>query len=183
MRNRAVASRYARALLESAEQAGVLGAVAESFDDVMKIVDDKPELLRFLSGPHVAEDKKLDLLRTVFGDRIEKTLSLFFRLLVEKQRMDSLVEIHVEFQEQVEIRQGLLRALVTTAVPLPEDLEIQLKEKLSALTGKQIVLRKNVDPAVQGGACVTMGDQVIDGTIRTNLTRLRAQLSQADVRV
>ena len=183
MRNRAVASRYARALLDSATKAGTLNEVAEAFDSVMLVVDQKPELLRFLSGPHVAENKKKDLLDTVFGGRIEKTLTYFFRLMVEKQRMDSLREIHAEFQELVEIQQGFVRAVVTTAITLPSDLETELKSKLSAMTGKQIVLRKEVDPVVQGGVCVTMGDQVIDGTIRTNLTRLRAQLSKADVRV
>ena len=182
MRNRTVATRYARALLDAAETADVLDGVAESFASVMELVDRKPELLRFLSGPHVSEEKKRDLLDTVFGDRIEATLSHFFRLVVEKQRMESLHEIYAEFQQQVEVRKGLRRALVTTAVPLPEDLESELATRLSALTGAKVVLRKKVDPGVVGGVCVRMGDEVIDGTLRTNLARLRARLSQADVR-
>lgn len=183
MRNRPVATRYAHALLNSADKAGLLGEVAESFDAVMAVIGEKPGLLNFLAAPHISEDKKLGLLDKVFADRIETTLSHFFRLLVEKHRMDSLGDIHEEFQRQVEVHQGFARAVVTTAVPLSDDLEKALMEKLSVMTGRKIVLRKDVDPAVLGGACVSMGDQVIDGTLRTNLTRLRAQLTQTDVRV
>ena len=62
------------------------------------------------------------------------------------------------------------------------DLEEALGAKLKTLTGCEMILDKKVDPAVIGGVKVTIGDRVIDGTLRTELKRLRRSLSQADVR-
>jgi F-type H+-transporting ATPase subunit delta len=182
MRNRAVATRYAQALVATAKKMGVLDDVAESFDGVMAVFADSANVLRFLAGPHIDETKKKDVINNVFGSKVEPVLLHFFMILVEKQRMENVVEIHGEFTRLMESERGMTRAHVTTAVPLTDDLEQALAAKLGQVTGGTIVLEKEVDPSVLGGVCVTMGDRVIDGTIRTNLERLRTQLSQADVR-
>lgn len=182
MRNRAVASRYAQALLSAAGKAGVLDGTAESFAGVMQVLDAHPDLERLLTGPQVDEARKKDLLGKAFGGRVEPVLTHFLDLLVEKQRLDALREIQDEFARLVEVEHGFVRATVTTAVPLPQDLEQDLAAQLGKLTGRKVKLEKTLDPAVLGGVCVTMGDRVIDGTIRTNLDRLRAQLGRADVR-
>lgn len=182
MRNRAVATRYAKALANTAKKGGVLDGVVESFAGVMSVMDDNANVLKLLAGPHIDETKKKDFIATVFAGKVEPVLEHFLVMLVEKQRMENIVEIHDEFVRLVEVDRGLTRARVTTAVPLADDLEQALAAKLGEVTGNTIVLEKEVDPSVLGGVRVTMGDRVIDGTIRTNLERLRKQFSQADVR-
>lgn len=182
MRNRAVALRYAQALVNAAKKADVLDGTAESFAGVIQVLDAQPQLEKLLTGPQVDEAKKKDLLTKLFDGRIEPVLSHFLDLLVEKQRTESVREIQDEFAQLVEVEHGFVRAEVTTAVPLPQDLEQDLAAQLGKLTGRKVKLQKTLDPAVLGGVCVTMGDRVIDGTIRTNLERLRSQLGQADVR-
>ena len=86
------------------------------------------------------------------------------------------------FAELVGADQGLVRARVVTAVALPADLETALRDKLARVTGKTVILDKKVDPAVIGGVCVTLGDRILDGTVRTNLDRLRKTLGTAQVR-
>jgi len=182
MRNRAVAARYAQALVATARKGGTLDGVSESFVGVMGILDAHPDLEFLLKGPQVDEAKKKNLISTLFTERIEPVLVHFLDLLVEKQRMVFVREIQDEFARLVEIEHGFTRATATTAVPLSSDLESDLEAGLARMTGRKIKLETTVDPTVLGGVCVTMGDRVIDGTIRTNLERLRAQLSQADVR-
>jgi len=182
MRNRGVASRYAQALLDTSRKVGVLDGVAESYAAVVALYAERPDLGTFLEGPQVADQEKEQLLDAVLGGKIEPVLLNFFHLLLKKGRIEHLVDIQTAFQELVEIDQGYVRARVITAVPLPEDLERDLTDKLASLTGKRITLLKRVDPTVVGGVRVCMGDQVIDGTIQTNLDKMRAQLSAADVR-
>ena len=69
-----------------------------------------------------------------------------------------------------------------TAIPLPDDLAAALSTKLAGFTGKTIVLEKKTDSAVIGGVCVTMGDKILDGTVRTNLDLLSKTLGEAQVR-
>ena len=77
---------------------------------------------------------------------------------------------------------GVIRAQVVTAIPLPDDLAAALAGRLAAFTGKKIVLEKKTDPAVIGGVCVTLGDKILDGTVRTNLDELGKTLGEAQVR-
>lgn len=182
MRDRKVATRYAGALLASAREAGVLEAVAESYAAVMDVVAGNRQLTTFMDSPQVATREKKELLKSVFGQKIEPVLLNFFYLLIDKNRIDSFRDIGEEFAAQVEDEMGVMRARVVTAVALDDELSGKLEAKLAGLTGKQIILEKKVDPAVIGGVCVTMKDKILDGTVRTNLDLLRKKLEKAPVR-
>lgn len=182
MRDRKVASRYAGALMTSALAEGSLVEVAESYAALISVAKDSLELRTFMDSPQVADQEKKDLLKGVFGEKIEKILLHFLYLLIDKNRIENFADIGEEFAEMVEKHEGVVRAQVTTAITLPEDLAASLIEKLSALTGARVILETKIDPAVIGGVCVTLGDKILDGTVRTNLDDLRNTLEKTQVR-
>ena len=182
MRDRKVATRYAGALLASAKQAGVLDGVAESYAALLDMHISQSDLRVFLDSPQVRTEEKKELLANVFGGRIEPLLLNFVYLLLDKNRIENFRDIGEEFAHLVEQERGVMRARVTTAVALPADLEEQLQAKLSALTGRTMILDKRIDPAVIGGVKVVMEDKILDGTVRTNLDALRRTLEKAPVR-
>ena len=182
MRDRKVATRYAEALLISARAEGVLTEVAESFAAVMDITRDNENLFIFMDSPQVRTEEKKELLQAVFGDRIEKVLLNFFFLLIDRNRIENTRDIGEVFADLVEEEMGIIRAQVVTAIALPGDLAAGLESKLAAFTGAKIILEKKTDPAVIGGVCVTMGDKVLDGTVRTNLDLLSNTLGDTQVR-
>jgi len=182
MRDRKVATRYAEALLDTARDQGVLDSVAESFAAVMDAVKDNVDLRIFMDSPQVRTEEKKELLETVFGGKIERVLLNFFLLLIDKNRIQNTRDIGEVFAELVETEQGFVRARVVTAIDLPDDLAAALKGNLAAHTGKKIILEKKIDPAVIGGVCVTLGDKILDGTVRTNLDLLRKTMGQAQIR-
>jgi F-type H+-transporting ATPase subunit delta len=182
MRDRKVALRYAEALLRTAKPAGTLIACAESYAGVLEVMAASRELVIFLDSPQVREQEKKEVLKKVFGPHLEPVLLDFFNLLLDRNRIELLRDIGTVFAELVEADQGLVRVGVVTAIALPADLETKLRDKLAHVTGKSVILDKKVDPAVIGGVRVTLGDRVIDGTVRTNLDRLRKTLATAQVR-
>ena len=182
MRDRKVAIRYAEALLLATREAGLVAGCAESYAGLLDAVAGNRDLATFLHSPQVATQEKKDLLKKLFGTRIEPLLLDFFYLLLDRNRLDSVRDIGEVFAELVEADQGITRAGVVTAVVMPDDLEARLRVKLESLTGKSVILEKKVDPAVIGGVCVTLGDRILDGTVRTNLDRLRKTLGNAQVR-
>ncbi|MBK7190609.1 MAG: ATP synthase F1 subunit delta [bacterium] len=182
MRDRKVAGRYAEALLRTAKPAGTLVACAESYAGVLEVMAASRELVIFLDSPQVREQEKKEVLKKVFGPHLEPVLLDFFNLLLDRNRIELLRDIGTVFAELVEADQGLVRVGVVTAIALPADLETKLRDKLAHVTGKSVILDKKVDPAVIGGVRVTLGDRVIDGTVRTNLDRLRKTLATAQVR-
>lgn len=182
MRDRNVAVRYAQALLNVAVERGKVDGITESFDSVVEAVTGHRELLIFMQSPQVRTQEKKELLETVFTDRIEPALLHFLELLLDKGRIMHLGDIHEEYNTLVETLRGMQRVRVVTAVPLDGDLAQKLADKLSALTGKTIILDKKVDPSVIGGVCVTMGGKIIDGTIATGLGRIGHALEQSPLR-
>lgn len=182
MRDRKVAARYAGALMISALAEGNLTAVAESYAAVLATSEGNQNLRIFMDSPQVDNQEKKDLLKAVFGGKIEDVLLHFFYLLIDKNRIENAADIGEEFAAMVEQHEGVVRAQVVTAVALPDDLAESLSRKLSALTGARIILETKTDPAVLGGVCVTMGDQILDGTVRNNLELLRKKLEKAPVR-
>ena len=116
-------------------------------------------------------------------DKGELALQIGDRAVAAIQdRLDALGDIAEVFAELVEADAGIVRAQVVTAIALPEDLEARLRKTLAGVTCKSVLLEKKIDPAVIGGVCVTLGDRIIDGTVRTNLDRLRKTLATAQVR-
>jgi F-type H+-transporting ATPase subunit delta len=183
MRDRKVASRYARALLIAAREAGQVEEIAESYESLRATLRGNVDLATFLESPQVADREKHDLLRALLTGRVEPLLVNFVQLLLDKGRIFSFGDICEEYQLLVETEQGYKRAVVTTAVKLPDDLEQRLVDKLASLTGSKIILEKKVDPRVIGGARVILGDRVVDGTVHTNLERVRKQLGEAPLRL
>ena len=182
MRDRKVASRYAGALMASAVAEGNLVDVAESYAAVLASVKDNKDLQTFMDSPQVADQEKKDLLKNVFGDKIENLLLHFFFLLIDKNRIENTRDIGEEFAALVEKHEGVVRAIVTTAVTMPADLSASLSEKLSSFTGTRVILENKIDPAVIGGVCVTMDGKILDGTVRSNLDQLRNKLEKTSVR-
>ncbi len=182
MRDRKVATRYAQALLDAAKRESVLGSVAESYAAVAAAFKGRSDLGIFMESPQVATQEKHKLIDDVLTDRVESIFLRFLHLLIDKNRIEYFRDIGEEFASLVEREQGIQRAEVITAVPLAADLEATLSVKLQALTGAKIVLEKKVDPDVIGGVCVTLGDKILDGTVRTNLDLLRKHLFKTTVR-
>ena len=184
MRDRKVATRYAEALLASAKAEGVLDERGRVLRRRPGCGEGQPRPAHLPGQPPGARPRRRrNCCRSVFGGKIEPVLLNFFHLLLDKNRIENIRDIGEEFADLVETEQGIVRAQVVTADRAAgRSGRPTCKSKLAACTGKKIILEKKVDPAVIGGVCVTLGDKILDGTVRTNLDLLRKTLGQAQVR-
>jgi F-type H+-transporting ATPase subunit delta len=89
-----------------------------------------------------------------------------------------LPDLVAAYGERLMDHQNVVRAEVVSAVPLPEQRASQLQEKLSAATGRTVKLATRVDPAILGGVVARVGTVVYDGSIATQLAKLRERLSE-----
>ena len=97
-------------------------------------------------------------------------------MLSDRRRMRFVGEIADCFQLLAEESSGKVRAEVTVAAELPAEYFSELGRTLQAVTGKQVIVEKRVDPAIIGGVIARIGDQVFDGSIRNRLSELREEL-------
>ena len=181
MQESAVALKYARALFDSAVEEGKVDETAADVASVAALKKEDPTFLDFLVSPEVLTEHKLEFIDAVFAPRLIPLVANFLRLLVNKARINFLEEMCEEFERLAEEHKGKLRAQVLTAVPLEQDQEAKLKDRLNRITGKEILLEKRVDPQILGGMVVHLGNKILDGSLRHDLKRLRERLLHAEV--
>ena len=176
-----VAKKYSTALFLSAGRRGLLDEAYGQFTDLKTVLRTDTALLKFLSSPKIAEEHKLDLLRRVFGERMQRLFLEFLIVLVRKRRAMYLVHVIDAFDLMVERHKGIVRATATTAVPLSGDEEERLVSRLSTKIGKKIELERKIDSRLIGGMVVLVGDEIIDGSVKYDLVKLEEQLNRIKV--
>ena len=90
-----------------------------------------------------------------------------------------LPEIVTAYQARVREHMHVLRAKVTTALPLPSDRHQALAKRLGGATNCKIELETHVDPSIVGGAIVKLGSTIYDGSIVRQLERMRQQFENS----
>jgi len=109
-------------------------------------------------------------------------LETFLGLLVERRRVHYFRQIIDAFQEFVDEEKGVVKAIVKTAVPLPDDLSEKVKDLLAKVAGKQVVVQVKEDSEIIGGIIVRIGDTVWDGSIRSQLQALKQSIERGEAR-
>lgn len=175
MREETVARRYAAAFFQQAHAKGKLTEAAGDLKGIAETLVASPPLAQLINHPLVTEARKRAALTQAFEGRAEPITMAFLNLLVDKQRIDLLVEIQEELGRLVRAEKGIVLATAASAVPLTAAQKRALEKALEKKTGKAIELTVRVDPALMGGVLVRIGDTVLDGTVRGQLERLREQ--------
>lgn len=176
----AVAERYAQALFELGEESGQLSSVADKIRSFAETYETSRELRAALQNPVLTKEERRALLSAVarklsVPDVAEKCL----QLMADRRRLAALSVMAQRLTEMVDLKEGVLRASVTTATTMSESYYQSLTSKLAAATNKKVVLTREVDEDLVGGAIARIGDALIDGSIRGKLRKMERQLLSA----
>ncbi len=166
---------YARAAFETARDAGALAEWdrALAFAAVAASV---PEAARALGNPRLTAADLVSLLLPP-GTSADSPFGRFVALLAENRRIALLPEIAELYAALRREHEGVLRAVVTSAVPLDESQRAAMATALERRFGRRIEIETAVDPSLIGGAVVAAGELVIDGSVRNRLKQLRDALT------
>jgi len=179
MRDRKLASRYARALLGAVREPQAREATDAFLSALAEAVDSSDTLRASLFDPAVPRAVRTGSLQNLAASvGMDETVSKFLTLLVERGRLAALSGIAQVFHELREAEAGILPAEVTTAAPLTADLRARIEAALQKASGSKIRLVCRVEPSILGGAVAKVGSFVFDGSLRTQLARLRKQMAQ-----
>lgn len=174
---RASASRYARALLSVAAQesdVATIGAQLRGFADLVAQHDD---LRRSLVAPGIPNHARAGVVRALAEKLgLAAPLAKTLLLLAERGRLELVPEIATVYQERLLAYQNIVPAQVTAAAPLSPEQTAALAERLSKATGANVQVDVRVDPALIGGLVARVGSTVYDGSIRTQLQKMKQQL-------
>lgn len=165
--------RYALALYEVAEEKGKVQEYLNDLREICDLIDNNKDFYEVVKHPQISTKQKKKTFINIFKGNIDEELLSFLLILIEKDRILFLKEKLKEMEKIHLERLNVLQGIVKTTIPLEEYEYNALVEKLEKKYNKDIILKKIIDPEILGGIYVRIGNDVIDGTVRTRLDDLR----------
>ena len=178
MTKRAAAVRYARALFDVAvkEHANLEQIEAElaAFSDLFR---QHATLDRVLLNPAVpAPRKRAAVAELTARLGLSPILAKLLTLLAERDRLLLLPDLLAVYRERLLDYRGVVRAEVTTTMPLATQQTDAIGRRLKEVTGRTVTVEERIDPAILGGVVTRIGSMVFDGSIARQLEKIRAKL-------
>jgi len=174
---KALAERYAGALVDVALTNGQADQVKRELAEFAGLIRESPDLHSFLANPSIARGAKhaaIEAIVTRMG--ASRTLRNYLFVIVDHRHAGMLVEIEQAFSRLLDARMGIMQAQVTSAAQLSDKERAELTAALTKLTGDKIEAQYTTDAALIGGAVVRIGSTIYDGSVRTQLERMRARM-------
>ncbi|SBW09165.1 ATP synthase subunit delta [uncultured delta proteobacterium] len=170
------ARRYARALFDLAKRSGMetLEKTGTDLQNVASLTQESPELARLFRDPVFSAEEKRNVLAAL-ADKLEAGVMVrnFLYLLAEKHRLMFLDKIAGEYQMLLDEEKGILRGEIVSAVPLDEAAQADVLGRLAKKSGRSLVLDFKADKALLGGMLLKVGDNVMDASLKTQLSLLK----------
>ncbi len=175
---RAVAQRYASALVDVAIENDSSEKVKKELDEFLRLMEESTDLRNFLASPSVPRMGKHEMIeKLVTRLGASQTLRNFLFVIADNRRTLLLPQIQQEFVTELHARLGIAEAQVLSAQELSAHEKTELKRTLEQLTGKKVETQYRVDAELIGGAVVRIGSTVYDGSVREQLARMREKLA------
>lgn len=176
-----VAARYAKSLLDLAEEQNLLEEIKADMALFVQTLRANSTLNAVLRNPIVSPSKKTAILVAVFKDKVQQATLNFFKIMVDKMRSEILFETAKEFVEQYNHKKNIVKAIIVSAVALSEGNRAEVMEVVKKATAGDVILEEKVDPGLIGGFILTVGDRQFDTSILSTLSKLKKDFEQKSV--
>jgi F-type H+-transporting ATPase subunit delta len=174
---RTSATRYAKALLDVAVAESDPAVIERDLASIVEAVTHHEELHRVLTSPRTPQAVRVNVVNALTARaNVQPPVAKLLAMLAERGRLELLPVMLDVYRERLLAHRNIVQATVTSAAPLSADRLGELKTSLGALTGKQVQLDTAVDQSLIGGVVARIGSTVYDGSIRTQLQKMRQQL-------
>ncbi len=172
-----VSRRYAEGLYDAAKDRGILDVVGKELHEILELLNSEEDLRKALYHQQITEEEKKRVVDLIFGNRVSFITINLLNLLIEKKRIEILPALIEDFNELVREERNEIIARVQTARPLSVEYQERLRDELSKVAGKRVLLNTEVNSELIGGLMVEIEGQVIDGSISGYLKGLKENIT------
>jgi F-type H+-transporting ATPase subunit delta len=174
---KALAERYAGALVDVALSNHQADQVKQELAAFATMVRESPDLHSFLANPSIARAAKHSAIEALVTKMdASRTLRNYLFVIVDHRHAGMLVEIQEAFSRLLDARMGITQAAVSSATELTAPERAELSAALTRMTGQKVQAQFTTDAALIAGAVVRIGSTIYDGSVRTQLERMRARM-------
>ena len=170
-----IARPYAQAVFRLARESQALTAWSDRLQRLAAIAQD-PEMAKVVGNPKFSAGQVADLFVSLTGEAGNRELASFVGILAENERIDVLTQIQEIYEQLKSADEGIKEATVTSAYPLDDAQLKNLMSQLESHFGSKLQPQVLVDAALIGGIKVTVGDQILDASVRGKLDAMATAL-------
>lgn len=171
-----VAYRYAKALIDLANEKGVVKEVNKDMSFFEQICNENSNFVAVMANPIVRHDKKLKILNAIFENNINPVTFSIFRVLTNKNREKLIYSISKEFQKIYNQQNGIQKVTVTTVEELTSKQKQEFILLVEDATKMNVELEEKIDISLIGGYVLRVGDTQIDTSVKKKLNELKLSL-------
>lgn len=181
MTTKTAAIRYARALVDVAvREKSDLRRIEDDLSSFIELLAGHPALKKILLNPAVPVPRKQAAVKALTARLgVTPIAQKLLVLLAERDRLVLLDELLASYRDRLLALEDVVRAEVTTAVPLGSDRMQAIERGLSQATGRRVTLAAKVDPAIIGGVVARLGSTVYDASVTTQLEKMKQRLAES----
>lgn len=175
-----IARPYSQGLWKALQDNGTTAQAAQLQEalDALSQVTSEPQVATLVNDPKVTDEQMFELLSGTLGQDIPAELTGLLRTVIENGRLCALPEIAAQFRALKNESEGVADAYIETAYALTKKDVEQLLEKLGKkFPGVKLNPVVSINKELIGGVCIRVGDQVLDGSVRTRLAQMQAALT------
>lgn len=181
MTEQRVSSRYANAILDVAIKEGIEELVFNDFVLIGKSLEQSKELSNLTHSPVIAHWQKKNVFKDIFEGKVNQLTLNFLVLLIEKRREGLLLSIAQKYYDFYNTLKNNIEAEVSSAVALDDDMREKIKQKITASTGKNVLLNFVINKSLIGGVSIKINDSVFDASVKSSLEMLKKQLAYGGI--
>lgn len=176
-----ISARYAKPLLELAEDKGVLEQVNHDMANFKSLCESNRDFVLMLRSPIISHLKKAAILQRIFKKEFNSLTSQFLDIVTKKQREKYLPDIAKEFTKLYNVKMGNQEATVTTTFKLDDKIRKMFEKLVMDISGKKPILSEQIDAELLGGYILQLGDQQIDESISGQLSDLKLKFKNETI--
>jgi F-type H+-transporting ATPase subunit delta len=174
---RTSATRYAKALLDVAIKESDPARIEQDLASITDAMKQSADLRRAMISPGIPQSVRVSIVNALTAQiGVQPPVAKILKMLADRGRLDLVPTMYDVYRERLLAHGNVVRATVTSAAPLAPDKVQALTSSLGAMTGKTVQIETAVDPTLIGGVVARIGSTVYDGSIRTQLQKMREAL-------
>jgi F-type H+-transporting ATPase subunit delta len=178
-----ISYRYAQALMNLAVEKNSVEKISDDIELINNTFGASRQLQIMLVNPVIKIEKKLSVLKELFGSRVSTDTFDFVRFVIHKSRENLLFKIVKQFLELRDKKLGIINAVIVSSDDILDEQKKILQTKLENYTGKNVRISFAFDKNLVGGFLIKMDDTVIDASIKHQLDLLKEKFLKGSLSV
>ncbi|MFW6055124.1 MAG: ATP synthase F1 subunit delta [Thermodesulfobacteriota bacterium] len=181
MKEQVIAKRYARALFALGQEQGdkELDRYGRELSQLASVIEASPHLLKIFKNPIIKTGDKKEILQKIMHKlELSRTIQSFCLFLADKERLGNFPDIQHTYSALLDVRSGILRGKLITAIELAKARQDKVKKQLEGQLSQKLVLEYESDEDILGGLVLKVGDRVYDASLRAQLDQLKEQIKK-----